>query len=672
MDYFGKKQTSGMFTSRGFSYQDHCAVIALLEHSVNDGFCSITTETLDDITVIYDSYEIYIQVKKKHLTIKDFNELLPTIQDGCKEIVFSSTNQDFGNLIIHKLRLLQTLQSHRSQKVKQQHRDDFEALLLKKQIRIPIDLFITTTFTRRSESDIQSVLWHVAYKWSKQHLFELDIEEFTNDLVFKIYQLRDIGGELKHETLFKIADRCSLSGTKTPPTVAPHKAFLDDASQLLKQTGISSNKELVKGIEDKLELASSYIKATEYSKALEIYSALALIYEQEQLILQCALLCTSLEKYQTGIEYADKLLALNVDHWDALCTKAECLEGLNEPDEALRYFHKALTLKADFILYYNIGWIYHAQKEYDEAIKFYQKSIIENNAFASVHQNISVAYYHTGSYQPALQHVIKAIELAPDVPFSHFHKAKILKYLGIYDDAILSYQECLRLTPDYKQALLGLGLCKLLTGHEEGMIFISEWAQDKVKNGHIKEKVLYVDIGYKCTVPMTIEPLPDNKLRIQILGYEEGLEVHPGEGVGFVGIFAPPNADRDQLYPIIGKQYIEQKEYKKITKEILERSDLAITLNPVTGSILYIDPDTVIRVEIFERADYVYFKIDFNGFLIGTETDHGHKTGFKAFTDNLSKHSDFTIQLSCRETEETFVIIGVKKSQIKIHSFESC
>jgi len=210
MNYFDKERTSGMFTSRGFSYQDHCAAIALLDHSLKDGFRSITTETLDDITVIYNDHEVLIQVKKEHLNISDFNKLLSNTQHGYKELVFSSTSQDFLSLLSYKERLLQTLHSERSIEVKNKHKEDFEALLIKNKLKIPIDYFLQVNFIRRSESDIQSILWHAAYKWSKT----VEIEKFTDELVFKIYQLRNIGGELKYGTLLEIAKKYHVSDLK--------------------------------------------------------------------------------------------------------------------------------------------------------------------------------------------------------------------------------------------------------------------------------------------------------------------------------------------------------------------------------------------------------------------------------------------------------------------------
>lgn len=70
-------------------------------------------------------------------------------------------------------------------------------------------------------------------------------------------------------------------------------------------------------------------------------------------------------------------------------------------------------------------------------------------------------------YQQALNDIDRAIALKPDYDLYHAEKASLQIRVGLYDDAMATARECIRLAPEYSDGYLFLGLAQCLKGQKE-------------------------------------------------------------------------------------------------------------------------------------------------------------------------------------------------------------
>ena len=70
-------------------------------------------------------------------------------------------------------------------------------------------------------------------------------------------------------------------------------------------------------------------------------------------------------------------------------------------------------------------------------------------------------------FQQALNDIDRAIELAPDNDLYQAEKASLQIRVGLYDEAMETARECIRLQPDYSEGYLFLGLAQCLKGQKD-------------------------------------------------------------------------------------------------------------------------------------------------------------------------------------------------------------
>lgn len=70
-------------------------------------------------------------------------------------------------------------------------------------------------------------------------------------------------------------------------------------------------------------------------------------------------------------------------------------------------------------------------------------------------------------FQQALDDINQAISLNPQYDLYHAEKASLLIRVGLYDDALVTAQECIRLAPEYSDGYLFLGFAQCLKGQKE-------------------------------------------------------------------------------------------------------------------------------------------------------------------------------------------------------------
>jgi len=117
-------------------------------------------------------------------------------------------------------------------------------------------------------------------------------------------------------------------------------------------------------------------------------------------------------------------------------------------DKAIEYYEKAIELKSDDEVYYNMGYVYCNKGNYDKAIECYEKAIELKPDKNEAYNNMGNAYYNKGNYDKAIECYEKAIELKPDKDKAYYNMGNAYYNKGNYDKAIECYEKAIELKPD--------------------------------------------------------------------------------------------------------------------------------------------------------------------------------------------------------------------------------
>ncbi|MCT4706639.1 tetratricopeptide repeat protein [Enterobacteriaceae bacterium H11S18] len=123
------------------------------------------------------------------------------------------------------------------------------------------------------------------------------------------------------------------------------------------------------------------------------------------------------------------LLLLQPNHIDLLTVAAGIAKRLNKPDEARRYYLRALKIQPGNIIALNgIGLLCYDAKDYESAEKYYIETFKSGERYAVVHNNY----------------------------------AALLRKQGRYNEAATQYQMALAVDPHYEEAAFGLACSHIL------------------------------------------------------------------------------------------------------------------------------------------------------------------------------------------------------------------
>ena len=100
----------------------------------------------------------------------------------------------------------------------------------------------------------------------------------------------------------------------------------------------------------------------------------------------------------------------------------------------------------------SIGLIHYSNKNYKEAINFYNKSISVNNDYADAYCNRAIVYSILKNYDNAEKDYKKAIELNPSDPQNFLNRAIIYTDQRQFEKALKDYNQAIFIKRDYSKA----------------------------------------------------------------------------------------------------------------------------------------------------------------------------------------------------------------------------
>jgi tetratricopeptide (TPR) repeat protein len=140
---------------------------------------------------------------------------------------------------------------------------------------------------------------------------------------------------------------------------------------------------------------------------------------------------------------------LSPAYFDAQVLLGSTHMDLKEWDRAERDLQRAIEIRpkesAPFIL---LGEVYRRQKKYPNAEKALVDGLRINKASWQGHFTLGRVYWEMGDVRKSAPHVGQAIELKPDHPEARLLAGNIFMRFNMPENALIEYEEYLRLAPD--------------------------------------------------------------------------------------------------------------------------------------------------------------------------------------------------------------------------------
>ncbi len=110
------------------------------------------------------------------------------------------------------------------------------------------------------------------------------------------------------------------------------------------------------------------------------------------------------------------------------------------------------------------GYIYEQGKNFDAAIKSYQKAVQADTGYALAVMTLGYAYSAVGEQEKAIAMMQRYIALAPNEPDPLASYADLLLRAGRFNDALVQYQQSLHIKPDYWYSIREIGRVYAIQG----------------------------------------------------------------------------------------------------------------------------------------------------------------------------------------------------------------
>jgi tetratricopeptide (TPR) repeat protein len=119
---------------------------------------------------------------------------------------------------------------------------------------------------------------------------------------------------------------------------------------------------------------------------------------------------------------------------------------------------KVIVTKEPAYIYFLIGKYYFNNNDFENALKYFQKSIELSPDFAEAHHNLGVTYYKLNNKDDAVVELEKAIGIKSDYEKAYYSLALIYYGDRDYDDAIINLLSVVEINPENINANFDLGV----------------------------------------------------------------------------------------------------------------------------------------------------------------------------------------------------------------------
>lgn len=169
------------------------------------------------------------------------------------------------------------------------------------------------------------------------------------------------------------------------------------------------------------------------------------------------------------------------------------------------------------VLVYNIGQVYFATGNHDEALKHYASAIAMDPNYSEYYNERGSIFLQLGRLNEALADYLKAIELSPPYFEVFTNLGQCYRRMGAMEDAIASYSRAIDIEPDHVLALLGRAKAHEELGHVEAAIADYNQAlahDDTLWEALASRGVMYYEAG---------------NLQASLADFDSAIKAKPGE-----------------------------------------------------------------------------------------------------------------------------------------------
>jgi tetratricopeptide (TPR) repeat protein len=631
MSYFSKKNTGGTFASKGFSYQDACALFFAVKHLGIPSFKSIGIETDDDFCVLSGSNKTLYQVKDKVISFSEISKNLSVN----RVLIGSSLNKNVETFCEYLSQFRNHQNSDESKEEKLLVEGNFDDILEKKGLPKIKDFEPSWSLEHVPSANLLESIAVRIQSWSGKQGMLVSIDDCLDKLFTEFSKARDTRAYIKKAELEKIIQ--SFSAT-FQITSSNHDSFpVPKCHDVINSIGLSANNILDK-FATKIVEADDLLKKKDYEESYKIYSHLVTFVQSEEIYVCCASVCQMLNKKSEAIEYSKSALKLNPKSIGPRIILGTIYSDEGKNRLALDYLESAyLDDNENPFLLYNLGVLYIRLKKIDKAIQYLEKSIHFNQSQFDAYINLSICQFSTGIFRESLTNIDRALALEPGQLNALSHKGEILRFFGDTLDAMELFNRCLAKDPDNFISLKGIALCNLYEGNVSGAAQLIKLYEKEINDSVIEKGISFIDPGWLKTNHINVLPY-DSKYFKAI--YNDIVILVPKPHLDMIGVGVLK--EEKVFMPIIVKEY----EIDDFFYEVCDK---------LTSENYYYCGGS-----ISDQNSYCDIQLNFNGYSILGHAPKSDVHGFERFKESYKNNFYLLLRSRSSGKEKKLMLNGIE------------
>jgi tetratricopeptide (TPR) repeat protein len=170
-------------------------------------------------------------------------------------------------------------------------------------------------------------------------------------------------------------------------------------------------------------------------------------------------------KVGESIGFLEQALERRPDDPEFLTNLGNLAKATGDRDAARDWYEKAIKADPESLAsYYNLGLLFTEESEFDHAIDVYKRALAINDEWMQLHLNVAIALRAKGDRQAAIENCRSVLKEHPD-----FLEGNILLGNLYFEEdsprqALVAYEEAVRIDPENVIALNGVGVCQTSLG----------------------------------------------------------------------------------------------------------------------------------------------------------------------------------------------------------------
>ena len=195
----------GSVGSKGYNFQDLCAIKYFFEYIENEEFENLTVEQINDFTIRLKIKEISVQVKSEHITkTKLFEISEKATLDWVNEFVVIAPSWEMciEKIVQKKNELFNAKETNRN--IKQINIIEMQLKKIIEDTGLDVDFVLKCTFDKLSIKEQREVVLYRIRKWLDKYFFQCDENIILDSLISYVSRQRENRGFITKETLIEI------------------------------------------------------------------------------------------------------------------------------------------------------------------------------------------------------------------------------------------------------------------------------------------------------------------------------------------------------------------------------------------------------------------------------------------------------------------------------------